>query len=43
MASSATKDPLPGNSLYVNLGDWIRYDSYAEFDGANLKLKYYKP
>lgn len=34
--------PLPQNSLYINLGDWIRYDSYAEFDGTDLKLCYYK-
>ncbi|MEP6748412.1 MAG: UDP-2,3-diacylglucosamine diphosphatase [Bacteroidota bacterium] len=34
---------LPNNSRYINLGDWIRYDSYAEFDGENLVLKYYKP
>lgn len=34
--------PLSNNSLYVNLGDWIRYDSYAVFDGKELKLKYYK-
>jgi UDP-2,3-diacylglucosamine hydrolase len=34
--------PLPQNSLYVNLGDWIRYNSYAEFDGKDLRLKYYK-
>ena len=27
----------------LNLGDWLRYDSYAEFDGNSLKLKYYKP
>lgn len=32
---------LPGNSLYINLGDWIKYFSYAEFDGENLTLKYY--
>lgn len=38
----AIEYPLPGNSLYVNLGDWIRYDSYAVFDGGELKLKYYK-
>jgi UDP-2,3-diacylglucosamine hydrolase len=31
----------PG-SLYINLGDWLKYDSYAVFDGANLELKYYK-
>jgi UDP-2,3-diacylglucosamine hydrolase len=39
----AIEYPLPDNSLYVNLGDWIRYDSFAEFDGEQLRLKYYKP
>lgn len=34
---------LPQDSLYVNLGDWLRFDSYAEFDGRELKLKFYKP
>ena len=38
----AIEYPLPQNSMYVNLGDWIRYDSYAEFDGDILKLKFYK-
>lgn len=38
----AIEYPLPQNSLYVNLGDWIRYDSYGEFDGEQLKLQYYK-
>ena len=33
---------LPVNSLYVNLGDWIRYNSYAVFDGHDLELKYYE-
>ena len=36
----------PGASVpsrYLNLGDWIRYDSYVEFDGVNAVLKYYKP
>ena len=32
---------LNDNSRYINLGDWIRYDSYAVFDGTNLELKYY--
>lgn len=27
-------------SRYINLGDWIRYDSYAEFDGHSVTLKY---
>lgn len=34
---------LGNNSRYVNLGDWIRYFTYAEFDGQNLELKYYHP
>jgi UDP-2,3-diacylglucosamine hydrolase len=38
----AIEYPLPQNSLYINLGDWIRYDSYAMFDGKDLKLQYYK-
>jgi len=29
------------NSLYVNLGEWIKYNSYAVFDGTNLELKYF--
>jgi UDP-2,3-diacylglucosamine hydrolase len=32
---------LSNNSRYINLGDWIQYDSYAVFDGSNLELKYY--
>ena len=32
---------LNDKSRYVNLGDWIKYDSYAEFDGNELSLKYY--
>lgn len=39
----AVEYPLPGDSTYINLGDWIRFDSYAEFDGSKLKLKYYTP
>ncbi len=39
----ALEYPLPQNSLYLNLGDWIRYDSYAVFDGENLSLEYYRP
>ena len=38
----AIEYPLPKGSLYVNLGDWIRYDSYAVFDGKELRLAYYK-
>jgi UDP-2,3-diacylglucosamine hydrolase len=32
---------LSASSLYVNLGDWIKYDSYAVFDGKKLELKYW--
>ncbi len=32
---------LNDKSRYVNLGDWIKYDSYAEFDGVTLHLKRY--
>lgn len=33
---------LNPTSKYINLGDWIKYNSYAEFDGDTLHLKYYK-
>ncbi|HLP33622.1 MAG TPA: UDP-2,3-diacylglucosamine diphosphatase, partial [Bacteroidia bacterium] len=33
---------LSDNSRYINLGDWIRHYSYAEFDGEALNLKYYE-
>lgn len=29
-------------AVYINLGDWLRYNSYAVFDGNQLQLKYYK-
>jgi UDP-2,3-diacylglucosamine hydrolase len=29
-------------SKYINLGDWIRYYTYAVFDGNTLELKSYK-
>ncbi len=32
--------PLTPQSRYINLGDWIRYFSYAVFDGQDLSLKY---
>jgi len=34
---------LNDKSRYINLGDWIKYFSYAVFDGNNLELKYYTP
>ncbi|MDQ3048477.1 MAG: UDP-2,3-diacylglucosamine diphosphatase [Bacteroidota bacterium] len=33
---------LNDKSRYINLGEWINYDSYAVFDGENLELKNYK-
>lgn len=30
---------LNGTSKYTNLGDWINYYTYAEFDGENIHLK----
>jgi len=33
---------LDGNSRYINLGDWLKYNSYAVFDGTNLELKYFE-
>ena len=27
------------SSKYINLGDWIKYNTYAEFDGTNLELR----
>lgn len=32
---------LSDKSKYINLGDWIRYFTYAEFDGTDLELKIY--
>ena len=33
---------LNSTSRYINLGDWIKYFSYAVFDGDSLELKYYQ-
>jgi UDP-2,3-diacylglucosamine hydrolase len=33
---------LADNSRYINLGEWVNYNSYAVFDGNNLELKHYK-
>ncbi len=34
--------PLNESCNYVNLGDWITFFSYAEFDGLEMKLNYFK-
>jgi UDP-2,3-diacylglucosamine hydrolase len=33
---------LNRSSKYINLGDWIKYNSYAVFEGEELTLKYYE-
>lgn len=33
---------LKEDSLYINLGDWINYYTYAEFDGKNIHLREFK-
>ena len=33
---------LNEKSKYINLGDWIKYFTYAVFDGEKLSLEYYK-
>lgn len=33
---------INGKSRYINLGEWINYFSYAEFDGNNVELKYFE-
>lgn len=33
---------LNNNSRYVNLGEWVNYCSYAEYDGTSLNLKYFE-
>ena len=30
------------NSRYINLGEWINYNSYAVFDGQELALNYFE-
>ncbi|MDX1472290.1 MAG: UDP-2,3-diacylglucosamine diphosphatase, partial [Flavobacteriaceae bacterium] len=33
---------LSEKSTYYNLGDWISYFTYGEFDGTNFQLKTYE-
>jgi UDP-2,3-diacylglucosamine hydrolase len=33
---------LSDTSRYINLGDWIRFYTYAVFDGQNMELKSFK-
>jgi len=32
-----------GNGIYINLGDWITHNTYAEFHGGQITLKYWNP
>ncbi|HEY4324615.1 MAG TPA: UDP-2,3-diacylglucosamine diphosphatase [Mucilaginibacter sp.] len=34
--------PLNEKSTYVNLGEWVNYNSYAVFDGDTLSLQYFE-
>lgn len=31
-----------GHSRYINLGEWLNFNSYAVFDGENVELKYFE-
>jgi len=33
---------LNEHSRYLNLGEWVNYNSYAVFDGVDLRLEYFK-
>ncbi len=33
---------LTDKSVYINLGDWIKYNSYAMFENGMVSLKYYQ-
>ncbi|HEY9561290.1 MAG TPA: UDP-2,3-diacylglucosamine diphosphatase [Anseongella sp.] len=33
---------ISSGSRYVNLGDWLHYNSYAVFDGQDLELNYFR-
>ncbi|RDC56972.1 UDP-2,3-diacylglucosamine diphosphatase [Pedobacter chinensis] len=34
---------LGSGSRYINVGEWLNYNSYAVFDGVDLKLESYNP
>ena len=33
---------INGTSRYINLGEWVKYNSFAVFDGKEFELKYFK-
>ena len=38
----ALQIPIGENSTFINLGDWITHNTYAEFDGVKCELKYFE-
>lgn len=40
--TAAQEREAGGEARYINLGDWIRYFTYAVFDGKDIVLKSYK-
>lgn len=38
----AVQIALTENTEFINLGDWIKYNSYAMFDGTKTELKYFE-
>ena len=38
----ALVQPIENDSVFINLGEWIQTNSYAEFDGQKMDLKYYR-
>ena len=35
-------EPIDERAKYINLGDWIHYNSYAVFDNGKLTIQYFK-
>jgi len=35
--------PINSTTRYINLGDWIRLNTYGEFDGETMQLKKWEP
>ena len=38
----AIEHTINEEAKYINLGDWIKFQSYACFDGKDIKLHYFK-
>jgi UDP-2,3-diacylglucosamine hydrolase len=38
----AVQLPLSDKTTFINLGDWIRHNSYAVFDGVSTELKFFE-